>query len=314
MPKSWTNRILISFIKPVVHSKRIFNRPKLTIIRFSLYATVAGHEAVCTLISYVASRDLHLEDCNITNAYLYENLYTSIIAIQPTNSSGGQAASGHHCVFLKSLYGARQAGRIWEYMLDLPLLSWRFTLSVVVQRLRFIRTDSSLIILSVVVDDIAFASNNMKMVINLKYNLEAKFVVKLYDNIKSVILRTITRTTATIYVSPADYARRLLSKLGFLNCNSVKLPLPLQVNLKPCRSTETPLGPHDDHIFWSVMGFLAYLSIFTRPDFTLAVSALTRSVHAPPARHLALWKRVFCCLAGTLQYELCFAICRSIVA
>lgn len=240
---------------------------------------------------------------------------TSILSsswINLCNCSGVQAAPGHHCVLQKLLYGAHQAGKIWEDMLNSQLLLWEFMLSVVKQRLYFLRTDNNFIILCVVLNDIAFASNNMNMMQNLKNNLQAEFDTKLYGNMKSFILWTITRTTTEIYVNRAGYARRLLSKFGPSNCNSVKSPLSVQVTLEPCGSTETPLGPNDHHKYWSMIGGLTYLSTSTRPDLIFAVSALSKSIHVPSARHLTLAKRIFCYLAGTLQYGLCFPIGRPI--
>ncbi len=78
------------------------------------------------------------------------------------------------------------------------------------------------ILIAIVVDDMAFASNNTRLLRALKQKLQAEFDVSLFGQLRSFIGWDITRTPTGIKIDQSTYIRSLLSKYGMSNANSVR--------------------------------------------------------------------------------------------
>lgn len=61
------------------------------------------YESILLVISLSASRNLALQECDISNPYLYGDMDISIVTQQPTNSSEILEMPNRHCLFRKSL-------------------------------------------------------------------------------------------------------------------------------------------------------------------------------------------------------------------
>ena len=269
-----------------------------------LYAPVAAHESIRMLYAISAAFNLILEGGDVNNAYLYGFLDTPIYMKQPTDSTGRERYPGMVCLLLKSIYGARQAGKIWGTVLHQALLEYGFVTSSVESRVYFLRQGSSFIILTIVVDDILFASNEQTTLNEFKHYIATQFDVKLYGNITSFIRWEVKRNSEGIKVTQTQYAKRLLARFGMTNCNIVSTPLGVNCDLRPIQDSEEALNKASHHIYRSIVGGLAYIATCTRPDLSFSVSALARHMHMPTERHLRDAKRVLRYLAGTIDMGL----------
>ena len=281
---------------------------------YKLYAPVAAHESIRMLLSIAASLGLILEGGDVSNAYLNGWLDVPIIMEQPTDSSGRELYPGMVCLLQRYIYGARQAGKIWGTVLHDALLAYDFTCSTVESRVYFLRYNASFIILTIVVDDILFASNDQAFLDQFKTHIAGKFDVKLYGSLSSFIRWEITRSPSGIKVTQTQYAKRLLQRFGMDNANPVNIPLSSNSDLRPMLDDEEQLDHVSHHTYRSVVGGLAYIATCTRPDLSFAVSALARHMHCPTNRHLIQAKRVLRYLAGTLHRGLFFSSSQRIYA
>lgn len=271
-----------------------------------LFAPVPSHESIRALLAVAASKNCFLEGYDVDNAYLFGNLDVPIRMKQPTDSTGIPAKEGHDCFLVKSLYGAKQAGKIWGNEIHQKLKSWKFTQSSVDPRLYYFSHIQDFILICVVVDDVTFCSNSHPMMIQFKENMKASFEVKFYGELQSFIRWKITRTLLTITITQTSYCERLLKRFGMESCNPTRLPLPTNVDLAPRQSHETPLSPEARHTFRAIVGGVSYLAQCTRPDLIFSISALARSLHAPCSRHLSIAKRILRYIRGTMTYGIQF--------
>lgn len=278
-----------------------------------IYAPVASHPAIRLFFSVVASEDLQIEGCDIDNAYLFGLLDIPIRMAQPTDSSQVLAMPGHDVLLIKSLYGAKQAGCIWGQTLHEKLCSMNFVQSQVEERIYYFVRGPLFLILCIVVDDIAFASNNGTLMNEFKQKLQVEFEVKLYGDLKSFIRWDITRTPKAIFINQKSYCQRLLSRFDMQDCNPVCTPLPMNADVGPCYLGETPLSPSAHHTFRAMVGGIAYLANSTRPDLSFAIGCLARSLHAPSSRHLSLAKRILRYIKQTMHYGLRFPVGKPIL-
>lgn len=274
----------------------------------TLYAPVAAHESIRLILAFAASTNLILEGGDISNAYLYGNLDVPIYMDQPTNSSRCIQKPYHVCQLLKAMYGAKQAANIWGSVLHDSLISWKFTVSNFDARVYFLKHADSFIIIAIVVDDMAFATNARDMLENLKTKLRAKFDVKLFGQLSSFIGWSITRSDLGMKVTQTPYIERLMQKYGLSEAKHVLTPLPTNADLLPASPHERLLCAKDHATYRAVVGGLLYVAVCTRPDLSFAIGVLARQLHAPTERHFKLLKRTLRYLKGTSTIGLNFPI------
>ena len=77
-----------------------------------IYAPVAAHESIRTIVAFAAAHGLTLEGADISNAYLYGNLDIPIIMEQPTDSSQFEAKPS---MYVNSLSLFTEQGRQERY-------------------------------------------------------------------------------------------------------------------------------------------------------------------------------------------------------
>jgi len=270
------------------------------------YAPVAAHETIRLLISYAASHNLILEGADISNAYLYGKMDIPILMEQPTNSTQVQERPGHLAILQMSLYGAKQAGELWGSLLNSTLMEWQFKPSNVDARLYFFRRGPSFVIMAIVVDDIAFASNSRELLEDFKVKLAAQFDIKLFGKLSSFIGWKVEQGPSGIKISQGAYARNLLDRHGMSHANVVHTPLPEDADFLPAYDGEPTLDHEGHSEYRSIIGGLIYLTSSTRPDLCFPVSVLARHLHAPTERHWTLLKRIMRYLIFTMQYGLHF--------
>lgn len=154
---------------------------------YATYAPVASHEAARILFSYATSNGLIVEGGDVANAYLYGQIEYQFHIEQPTDSTGKVEAPGHVCRLLKSMYGIRQAGRIWGSLLVEKLVHWGFKKSTTHSRLLLLSIGTNFVILIIVVDDLAFVSNSPRLLADFKDRLSSNFDVKFFGELRTFI-------------------------------------------------------------------------------------------------------------------------------
>lgn len=269
---------------------------------FTTYAPVASHEGIRILLAYAAARRLIVEGGDVSNAYLFGDIDCPVYIEQPTNSTGLKERHGYVCQLLKSMYGIKQAGRIWGSLLLTTLQRWNFQQAVSDERVLFKQEESHFILLIIVVDDFAFLSNSPAFLAAFKDQLQSTFDVKYFGSLKTFIGWEITQHENGIGISQERYTRELLTKYDLSNCNTTLTPMPTTADLLPKTDNEKPLSTDEHRLYRIQIGELLYLAVCTRPDIAFAVCALARSLHAPASRHLTMIRRILRYLSGTKNY------------
>lgn len=94
-----------------------------------------------------------------------------------------------------------EAGKIWGNLFHRTVTSRGFCQSGVDKRLYILITSKGFVILTVVVDDMAMASDSRELLENVKNRLTKSLKVKLLGPLTSFIGWNLVRTTEGIYVS-----------------------------------------------------------------------------------------------------------------
>ena len=233
------------------------------------YAPVATHETLRILLAFAGSHILELEGADISNAYLYGKRDIPIIMEQPTDSSRLQRKPGHVAEVHGSIYGTKQAGKIWGSLLETSLTSWKFNTSRYDATIYFFRKGDEFVIVAIVVDSIVFASNSTHLMAWFKERLAAQFNVTLFDTISSFIGSHIYKEPDQIKVHQTVYAESLLLTHGRDQANSVWTPLPSNADLLPAQKYEHLLSRKEHYQYRTIIRDLNYLAECTRPDCSI---------------------------------------------
>ncbi len=204
----------------------------------NIYAPVASHDSTHMLLAIAASEEIYLEVVDVSNAYLYGDLDVPIFMEQPTDSSQKLVLPGYACKLLKSIYGAKQAGEIWRSLLDKSLRDWGFKVSKFDERIYFYHQRKDFIVLAIVIDDHAFASNPTQLMNHLKQNLSANFDVKCFGTLTSFVGWNTAQSKRGIKINQSGYIKQMLKDPGTETANAVKSPLPKTGNLLPAIENE----------------------------------------------------------------------------
>lgn len=152
---------------------------------FEMYSSVACHETIGIFLAHGAARDVIVEEGDVALACLYVLIDCKVFIEQPKDSTNRKKRPGFVCRLEKSMYGIRQAGKIWGSLLVKALTNWGLKTFPTYSRVVFLSYEFLYIILCVTLDDLAFSSNATSNLDSFKNRLPETFDVKLFGEIKS---------------------------------------------------------------------------------------------------------------------------------
>lgn len=257
------------------------------------FAPVAKMITVRALLAVSALQGWHVQQMDVTNAFLHGELYEVVYMklpsgythfgsrIQLNQEEINTSRTNFACKLKKSLYGLRQAPRNWFEKLSSTLKHLNFVQSLSDYSL-FTQTNNSTITLVLVyVDDLLLAGSDIKEINNLKSMLSSTFNMKDLGNVQYFLGLEINRSPAGFFVSQKKYAMDLLDEFGVKSLTPLKLPMDIHLRLK----NDTGIFLKDPHPYQRLLGRLIYL-IITRPDIAFSVHILTQFMQHPTADHM----------------------------
>ena len=198
---------------------------------------------------------------------------------------------------LKSLYGLKEAPRLWydelfQWLLD-PELG--LTQSHIDKCLLF-RKDMIIIIY---VDDMGVAAQTEEAINHLLEFLKRKgFSLTKEGTFNEYLgINFSTLPNGSVHMSQSGLIKKILMATGMEACNPNKTPAH-KISL-----AKDPDGElmNETWNYRSIVGMLLYLSSNTRPDISFAVSQVARFCHNPRKSHASAVKMIVRYLAGTVD-------------
>ena len=272
------------------------------------FAPVAKLVSIRVYLHMAACEDWELDQMDVKNAYLNGFLEEVIFMRQPE----GYKVPGKEEKVLrlkKGLYGLKQAGRVWNDMLDDFLLQQGFT-KLTGEWCIYIKViDGAPLVISVYVDDLVLGSPRRYLVDDMKVVLKANFKMDDLGPLGYILgLRVVRdRPSRVLYLVQDAYIERVLERFGMADCVAVATPMTPGAPLQ-----QVPLESDLSHVEWmkescpyrSAIGCLMYAMVGSRPDIAVAVGVLSRYLENPLWHHWVAVKRVLRYLRGTSSYGL----------
>ena len=269
-------------------------------------APTARLESFRSILHIGASLDWDIQQYDIKTAFLHGVLpdtETMFMEQPPGFESPGKETWVMR--LMKSIYGMKQASRVWNRTFDAAVRQWGF-LRVPCEWCVYHRTTpQGTVIFAVHVDDIisiastAEANNNFKVQLNETWKIsdlgEAKFALG--------IAITRDRSKRTIGLSQTALIDRVTTEFGQTNSHHVDTPMIAGLQLtRPDKNMPVPASTTswmEKTPYRALIGSLNYIAVGTRPDIAYAVGRLASFLDCYRPEHWEAAVRVVRYLKGT---------------
>ena len=266
------------------------------------YAPVAKMSTILILMVLAVTLNLAIKLLDFKGAFLHSYMPDEYPVYIKT-PHGFDIGPNHMLKLRKSLYGTRNAGYLWYEDLRAELLRQGFQQSIHDQCL-FSRTKNGhTTYLATWVDDVIVVSNDPNVDELLTSLKKQNFDIQTFENLDWYLGLNIQhdRENGILKISQSAYIDTLLEKFNMTKCNTCDTPMVVD----PPTKTDCPEFPMDKP-YRQLLGALAHIARFSRPDILFAVFYLARYQQNPGEAHWKALKRILRYLKGTKDLALTF--------
>jgi Reverse transcriptase (RNA-dependent DNA polymerase)/Integrase core domain len=262
-------------------------------------APVVRSATIRILLSFAGKKSFLVKHFDIKSAFLNGNLEEEIYMRQPQGFKFGEKVYKLN----KSLYGLKQAARVWNQTLHDVLVKANFIQCKHDKCLYVLSEQEKVCYLLVHVDDILMASNSESLINCSARKIGAHFEVKDLGEIKHFLGIDITKDEkGNFLLSQKHYIKSIIEAAGLQDSKDSKYPLDVGY-YKIIDESKLNLDEHC--LYRKLIGMLFYLTTNSRPDINASISILSQHVSNPTKTDMNEVKRVIKYLKGTIDLKLC---------
>lgn len=267
-----------------------------------MYAPVICIELVRALLSVMLHKGWNVKHLDIKGAFLHAYLIGEEIWIRLPYIPGHPFLSGRLVRLRKSLYGLRQAPKLWYDYLYNELKKLGFVRSSSSECL-FLLCSSVTVTLVVYVDDVLLFGKD-EDIESVARKLKKIFTVTDLGRCSHFLGIKVDFRQDGVFLSQSAYVQKIVEAANMSSAKPSKYPLPIGHPLyeKVVDLTETEATEMESIPFRKVLGALLFLSTRTRPDISTAVSMIAKFQSKPAIKHWKMVKNVVRYLIGTADY------------
>ncbi|SDA04236.1 BZ3500_MvSof-1268-A1-R1_C127g00690 [Microbotryum saponariae] len=268
------------------------------------FAPVARFSSIRCLLALAAANGYHVHQADIDKAYLHGELDHDIWMTTPR---GFDFPSDKVLRLRRSIYGLKQAGRIWNRHIDTSLRNLGYK-ATGTDHCIYSRIDDQQRphYIALYVDDLLIVSPALDEIERVISGLEQRYGVKRLGPAEYILGIQIRRLDdGSIALSQERYIMDVLARFHFdttTRGTTVPMTPGLSLTAIPGQGTERIRS-----WYLQAIGSLLYISLGTRPDIAFAVSYLSRFANNPGRRHWIAVKHVLRYLRATYRDELLYA-------
>jgi hypothetical protein len=260
------------------------------------FAPVGMRSTLRMLIAFSTKSKWTCRQVDVDTAFLYGNLEEEIYMEQPEGFTDG---SNKVCRLKKSIYGLKQASRVWNETLDAALVSIGYHRSICDPCL-YVKPDS---LLFVYVDDMVICSLEVETTNLIIQELGKLFKLKDLGKPSWILgLELIYEREGTI-ITQRTFIDSLLKACDAL----IPASTPMDSRTQFTKDHSDSVSIEMKSIYRSWIGSLLYIASGTRFDIAYAIGILAQFVENPSSAHVKGLKRVLGYLKATQNYGLYFS-------
>jgi hypothetical protein len=268
------------------------------------YAPTAKYKALCIIFHLCAVMAWIMSGADVANAYVEADIDKLIYMFLPKELFRDENGKPIIVELLKSLYGLKQAGELWNRLINQKFCDLGFT-RLAHDKCVYIKRNiitSAVTIIVVYVDDILFTGNDQVEIQGVLDYLSDQFT-KITDMaiMSKYIGVEIERDydNNTIYLSQKLYTQQYVDT----NVSETSTPklIPMSESIDFATKGDGSIGPIRDKV-----GKLRYLADRCRPDLLTAVGILGSAADNPTVKHLQGVETLGRYLKGTVSATMKF--------
>uniref|UniRef100_A0A803PAZ4 Reverse transcriptase Ty1/copia-type domain-containing protein n=1 Tax=Cannabis sativa TaxID=3483 RepID=A0A803PAZ4_CANSA len=249
------------------------------------FSPVIKASTVQVVLTIAVTYNWEIRQLDVNNAFLNGILEEDVFMMQPSGFED-TGKPDYVCKLNKSIYGLRQAPRLWYDQLRRTLVEWNFENSKADSSLFLKKTSKYVIIVLIYVDDIIVTGSSSGEIEKFVVKLNKIFSLKDLGQLHYFLGIEVFRNETGLYLSQRKYIAELLQKHNMANIKPSPTPMTAgsPLSIKDGEPLEKPSE------YKSVIGALQYLS-HTRPDISFVVNKLRTmylGLHIAPSVNLNL--------------------------
>ncbi|TPX50909.1 DNA-directed DNA polymerase [Synchytrium endobioticum] len=244
------------------------------------YAPTTMTVTLRIVITIIASTGMNMHQLDVSTAFLHGDIDTDIY-MKPPEGYKPEYSSDTVMKVNKSIYGLKQAGRMWNQKIHSVLIKIGLTATVSDPTIYYKIQENESTFLMLFVDDMLLASSSMASLEHIKSKLRESFDIKDLGEANTFIGIDITRDLKrhTISLNQTRYIEDMVIKYQL----SEELPLtspspPLQRGVE---NSNGNLSAGMRKQYQSLIGALMWIATNTRPDISAVVGKAAQSVANP---------------------------------
>ncbi|CAI7777144.1 unnamed protein product [Closterium sp. NIES-53] len=243
------------------------------------FAPVSRHTNVRLVICEAAAKNLPLRQIDVFNAFLYADvdaeIYVEYPHTYPTNPPSV-------CKLKKSLYGIKQAPRLWQQHLNTKLTEVGFRQLLHDPGMYRLDDKGSYALLVVYVDDILYVSSSVSLGDRIEADLKKSLDLTVSTEVTQFLGLNVSRTSSAIHLTASKYAESLAKRFK----------IPKDYVATPYRSTptghvlnNTKLSAAGLQLYQQQLGCLLFAAVTCRSDLAYVASYLAQFLRCPKEEH-----------------------------
>ena len=262
---------------------------------FETYAPVAKLTTYRVIFALAALEQWEIHGMDVITAYLLGLLDEEIYMVLPEGFARTGMKRNLVCRLLRSLYGLKQAARVWNQKIHAFLNKIGFVRSSADPCL-YVDTKRNIYI-TIWVDDLLIAGKNGRDIAAVKAQLAKEFEMKDLGELTHFLGMRITRTNGKIAIDQGSYIRQVLERYRMSDSKPVSTPLAPGMRL--VKATESDHGDVDLKLYQGMVGSIMYVMLCTRPDLAFPIQQLSQFSSNPANAHFQAGKWAMRYLQGT---------------
>ena len=269
------------------------------------YAPVAKLTTYRVIFALAALEQWEIHGMDVITAFLLGKLDEEIFMTQPEGFERRGMKMKLVCKLLRSLYGLKQASRVWNIQLHEFLVKIGFKRSNADTCL-YVNSEHGVVI-AIWVDDILIAGKDAQNIAKVKKQLAGAFKMKDLGELSHFLGMRVTRTLdGDISIDQSTYIKDILARFGMEDSKAVSTPLATGTKLIKIDASSAKHEFDIQLLYQSIVGSLMYAMLCTRPDIAFAVQQLSQFASDPSPIHLQAAKRVLRYLQGSRELHLTY--------
>ncbi|KAJ8706101.1 hypothetical protein PYW07_010878 [Mythimna separata] len=264
------------------------------------YSPVAKMQTLKLLLSYSCQYSFHIHQMDVETAFLNGKVVSEVYVKQP---QGYNDVTNKVYKLNKALYGLKESPRAWYECFNDFIEKLGFYRSKYDYCLYIKRDNNVTIYILVYVDDLLICCRDVKVIIDIKKQLNNKFKMKDLNKVKNYIGIDIEydydNSINVLTLCQKNYIDSLAEKYNIKNSKLYKTPMELNLKLNKSNINE-------DVKYRNLIGALLYISQGTRPDISYSVNYLSRFQNCYNETHFKYALRVLKYLYLTKELKLTY--------